>query len=139
MRNIEFDNGVEEFSLAGGGVLRFNPSDPNLYARFLEAEQRLRELETELNQQAQSLSGSDKAAAIVALTARADKEVKQWLDQVFGCGNDFDKALNGVNLLSQTGNGQRVVTNLFAALEQILVEGAARFAAEKAAAIRAEV
>lgn len=138
MKTIAFDNGVEEFSLQGGGVLRFNPGDPNLYARFLEAEAEMQALENELNAQAQALSGRDKAEAIVKLTAQADRKVKDLLDRVFGGGNDFDKALGGVNLLAQTGNGQRVATNLFRALEDILSEGAARFASETAAAIRAE-
>lgn len=138
MKTIAFDNGIEEFSLQGGGVLRFNPGDPNLYARFLEAEAEMQALENELNAQAQALSGRDKAEAIVKLTAQADRKVKDLLDRVFGGGNDFDKALGGVNLLAQTGNGQRVATNLFRALEDILSEGAARFASEKAAAIRAE-
>ena len=138
MKTIAFDNGIEEFSLQGGGVLRFNPGDPNLYARFLEAEAEMQALENELNAQAQALSGRDKAEAIVKLTAQADRQVKDLLDRVFGGGNDFDKALGGVNLLAQTGNGQRVATNLFRALEDILSEGAARFASEKAAAIRAE-
>ena len=138
MKMIELDTGIEEFHLQGGGVLRFIPCDPNLYARFLEAEQRMQALETELNQQAAKLQGSDKAEAIVRLTTQTDKQVKALLDHVFGGDNDFDKALGGVNLLARTGNGQRVITNLMNALEEILTEGAARFAAEKAAAIRSE-
>ena len=49
------------------------------------------------------------------------KEVLGW---VFGEGNDFDQILGGVNLLAVGKNGQRVVTNLFDALQPILVEGA---------------
>lgn len=32
---LNIDTGVEEFCINGHGVLRFNPSDPNLYHRFL--------------------------------------------------------------------------------------------------------
>ena len=32
---LNIDTGVEEFSVNGRGVLRFNPADPNLYHRFL--------------------------------------------------------------------------------------------------------
>ena len=31
---LNIDTGVEEFSVNGRGVLRFNPADPNLYHRF---------------------------------------------------------------------------------------------------------
>ena len=34
---LNIDTGVEEFSVNGRGVLRFNPADPNLYHRFFAA------------------------------------------------------------------------------------------------------
>ncbi len=136
MKTIALDTGIEEFQLQGGGVLRFNPGDPNLYARFLEAEAQLQALEKEMTDQLGSFSGSDRAAAIVRLTAETDKKVKALLDRVFGGDNDFDKALGGVNLLAVAADGERVAAKLFAALEEILSEGAARFAGEKAAQIR---
>ena len=58
------------------------------------------------------------------------KEVLNW---VFGNGNDFNKILGGINLLAVAGNGERVVTNLFAALQPILVAGAEACAKEKTA------
>lgn len=136
MKTITLDTGIEEYSFAGGGVLRFNPGDPNLYARFLEAESEMQALEEEMTAQADSVSGKERAAAIVKLTAETDKKVKALLNRVFGGDNDFDKALGGVNLLAVTADGQRVAEKLFAALEEILTAGAERFAAEKAAAIR---
>jgi hypothetical protein len=134
MKNITLDTGVEEFSFAGGGVLRFNPSDPNLYCRFLEAEEKLKALETQL----QDMAKQQPEHAPVALSREADKKAKALLGWVFGTENDFDKVLNGVSLFAMAGNGQRVVTNLFNTLEAILTEGAARFAAEKAESIRAD-
>lgn len=138
MRKIEFDSGIEEFQLQGGGVLRFNPGDPNIYARFLEAEEKFQNIEQELRQQAKALEGADTGDAAVTLTAQADRKVKDLLDWVFGGGNDFHKALGGVNLLAVAANGKRVVANLFAALEEILAAGAERFAKEEAEAIRAD-
>lgn len=130
MKTIELDTGVEEFSIAGGGVLRFNPGDPNLYARFLEAEQELAELEKKLSRQTES--GED----LLRLTVQADREVKDLLGRVFGGGNDFHAALGGVNLLAVTADGQRVGQKLFAALEEIMSQGAARFAQQSAAKLR---
>lgn len=132
MREIALDTGVEEFSIAGGGVLRFNPCDPNLYARFLEAEQELQQLEEKLGQQAKN--GGD----VLLLTVAADREVKDLLGRVFGGDNDFHAALGGVNLLAITADGRRVSEKLFAALEEILTQGAQRFAGERAAALAAK-
>ena len=37
MKTLKMDLGIQEFQIGDGGVLRFNPSDPNLYSRFLGA------------------------------------------------------------------------------------------------------
>ena len=37
MQELNIDTGVREYRINGGGVLRFNPSDPNVYSRFLQA------------------------------------------------------------------------------------------------------
>ena len=31
---LSIDAGIQEFQINNGGVLRFNPSDPNVYNRF---------------------------------------------------------------------------------------------------------
>ena len=41
MEKLQFDSGIKEYKINGAGVLRFNPGDPNLYARFLEAGDKL--------------------------------------------------------------------------------------------------
>lgn len=128
MEKIVFDSGVKEYRINGGGVLRFNPGDPNIYARFLEAADKIRNLEQTLQQQAKDLGEDAQGAAAVKLMADADKQMKDVLGWVFGHGNDFDKLLSGVNLMAVAGNGQRVVTNLFEALQPILVSGAQRYA-----------
>jgi len=50
--------------------------------------------------------------------------MKTLLGEIFGSHNDFHAILQGVNLLAVAENGERVVTNLFSALEPILVDGA---------------
>ena len=130
MEKISFDSGVKSYKINGTGVLRFNPGDPNVYARFLEAADKLQNVENALVEEAKKLSEAD-GAGVVQLLNRADKEMKQVLSWVFGKDNDFDKILGGVNLLAVADNGQRVVTNLLEALQPILVAGAERCAAEK--------
>lgn len=131
MEKIQFDSGVKEYKINGSGVLRFNPGDPNVYARFLEAAEKIRAVEQDLTRQAQNLPEENAGAGAVNLMAQADKQMKEILGWVFGPANDFDKILGGVNLLAVAGNGERVVTNLFEALQPILVEGAKRCAREK--------
>lgn len=130
MDALQFDSGIREYQINGAGVLRFNPGDPNVYARFLEAAQKLQTLEAELSEQAQVLTGQGAGAEAVQLMVKADQQMKQVLGWAFGEGNDFDQILGGVNLLAVAGNGQRVVTNLFAALQPILVKGAESCARE---------
>lgn len=128
MEKISFDSGIKEYRINSGGVLRFNPGDPNLYVRFLEAAEKIQAVEDGLTQQAKLLEETDSGTQAVKLMAQVDKQMKEILGEVFGAGNDFDKILGGVNLLAIAGNGERVVTNLFAALQPILVAGAERCA-----------
>lgn len=98
-----------------------------MYARFLEGEQRLRELEAEVSGKA--LEGAE----AVQLLAALDRQMKQVLSNIFGPENDFEVLLKGVNLLAVAGNGERVVTNLFAALEPVITQGARLCAQQKTA------
>ena len=134
MEKIQFDSGIRSYRINGGGILRFNPGDPNLYARFLDAVDKLRAVEQELTRQAENVQGAE----IVKLMTQADEKMKDILNWVFGADNDFRQLLNGVNLLAVADNGERVVTNLFAALEPVLLEGAKRCADEQAAKARAK-
>ena len=128
MENIQFDSGVRSFQIQDGGVLRFNPSDPNVYGRFLEAADKIQALENELVQQAKDTQADADGGAMVRLMVTADRKIKEILGWVFGAGNDFDRILGGVNLLAVAGNGQQVIANLLSALEPILVAGAQLYA-----------
>lgn len=132
MEKIVFDSGIQEYCINGKGVLRFNPGDPNVYGRYMEALDKVKTLEAELTQQAGAIAPED-GNAVIRLMQDADCRMKQLLGWIFGGDNDFDRILEGVNLLAVAGNGQRVVTNLFAALEPILIAGAERCAKEKTA------
>ena len=132
MKKIKFDTGLQEVVI-GGGVLRFNPQDPNLYARFMEASDKLVAVEQEMVAKGETA----KENQVVSLLREADRKMKDILNWVFGAGNDFDAILGGVNLLAVASNGQRVVTNLFDALEPVILEGAkacAKARADEAAA-----
>ena len=126
MEKLHFDSGVKCYRV-GEGVLKFNPCDPNVYARFLEAAEEIRTVEEQLQEQAKALTGRDAGTAAVVLMQEADKKMKVLLNKIFGGDNDFHEILKGVNLLAVAGNGERIITNLFAALQPVLVDGAREF------------
>ena len=124
MEKLTFDTGVKSYKV-GAGVLKFNPTDPNIYARFLETLDSLSQLEAELTQ----ASGADAIAAL----AQADKTIKEKLSYVFGGDNDLQAIFSGVSLLAVGANGERLITNFLAAIEPILSAGARQCAAAEAA------
>jgi hypothetical protein len=121
MKKITFDSGLRKYEL-GNGVLSFNPLDPNLYERFVEATEKLQRLEEEMLKSAKDaeITGVD---ALVILKD-VDNKAKTILNNVFGGANDFDHMLAGVNLMAVATNGERVITNLMNALTPILEQGA---------------
>ena len=129
MEKILFDAGVKSYRINGGGVLKFNPADPNLYQRFMEAVDQIKQLEKELAQPQQDA---------LAQLCRMDRQVKKILGWVFGGDNDFDMLLGKVNLLAVAGNGQRVITNLLQALLPVLTEGAQLCAGQQVQAAKAK-
>lgn len=128
METILFDTGLRSYRI-GTGILKFNPTDPNLYARFLDGLDRLTDLEKELT------AASTGAEAVKALRD-ADTKVKTILTEVFGPENDMNAIFSGVSLLAVGDNGQRLLTNFLAAMEPILSEGARRCAAAEAKALQ---
>ena len=83
MEQLTIDTGLREYAVNGGpehggGVLRFNPSDPNVYSRFCALQNQLQELEQQV--QAQSPTGTD----AIQLLAQADQRAKGLLAEVFG-------------------------------------------------------
>lgn len=121
MEKLDLDTGVKEYAV-GSGVLRFNPSDPNLYHRFLQTADRLEQLEEELCKT--EASSGEKA---LELLKEGDRRAKKLLNEAFGPDNDFDKVSGGVNLLAVCQNGRRLVQNLLAALAPVLEEGVRGF------------
>ena len=133
MQKLNVDIGVREFQI-GDGVLRFNPSAPNVYQRFMEAIPKVEAVEQELVDKAQQIPRDENnGKEALRLIAEADAKTKALLDEVFA-GNSFDSLLGGVSLMAVAGNGERVVTNLMAALYPIIERGTQKFYDDKAAA-----
>ena len=125
MEKLTFDTGVKRYRV-GAGVLAFNPTDPNLYGRFLSCLEELQTLEKQLEDK--PLSGEE----LLRSLQEADRQVKAALGRVFP-GNDMEAIFQGVSLLAVGENGERVLVNFLAALEPILRKGAMQCARAEAA------
>ena len=136
MQNIKFDSGVQEFQINGGGVLRFNPSDLNVYSRFMDAIEDIRKVEQVMQANIRDMSAAGTGAGFLQLANEADKEVKKILQNVFGKQNDFDEIFCGANVLTVAGNGEMVLTNFLNALKPIIEDGARRFARAQAETVK---
>ena len=122
MENINFDTGIREYRV-GGGVMAFNPADPNLYARFLDCLSYLEALEA-------ALTGEN----VLECLHQADTQAKAALSGVFP-GTDWEAVFQGVSLLAVGENGQSVLANFLSALEKVLRAGALAAAKAEAEAL----
>ena len=126
MEKITFDSGMRSFRINENGVLRFNPSDPNVYARFMDAVEKIKNVQNEQAEQANQVDRNAETAPeeILRIMRETDKKVKDILNNEFGNGNNFDELLEGVNLMAVATNGERVIANLIDALLPVMEEGA---------------
>ena len=129
---LKLDLGIKEYRLTENGVLRFNPSDPNVYARFLNAEKDIRAVEQEAADKAKAETDNIGGTAI-RIMEEADGKIKDILNRIFGHGNDFHAILEGVNVLAVGSNGIRIISNLLEVLTPIMEQGAKDFADGKIA------
>lgn len=136
MQQINFNSGIQEFQINGGGVLRFNPSDLNVYSRFMNALEELRNVEDKLEEKFKALVAEGTGVNFLQLSAEADREVKRILTEVFGRQNDFDAIFGGVNVMTPTENGEMVITNFLNALKPVIEKGARDFAKGQAKAAK---
>lgn len=138
MINLSFDDGIKEFEVNGKEILRFNPTDPNLYDRFLTMVDDVTAIEKEFTDAAAQIENADdRAERLIHLMRKCDTDIKAKLSFTFGEENDFDKILGGVSLLAITPSG-RVITNLLNALAPIIEQGAKEHLKERADAAVAE-
>ena len=130
MEALKLNTGIREFKINDRGVLRFNPSDPSVYSRFMDVKEKIQALEEKMVEDTKKLnseSSDNHGALVLKILTDTDQEIKRILSDVFGRENDFDQMLDGVNLLAVGTNGERVVTNLLNAITPILQEGIEAF------------
>lgn len=123
MEKLIFDSGIKEYQINDSGVLRFNPTDPNVYNRFFVALEKMKEIEAELTKRGNALPAGD-GTGTVAIMVDADTKVKALLAEIFGQQNDFNAIFDGVNMMAVGSNGERVITNFLDAMLPIMLAGA---------------
>lgn len=122
---LNIDTGIKEYEINGNGLLRFNPSDPNVYSRFPALAQNMQAIALEMETEYKKASTAE---AKLETMAAYDAKAKAELSRVFGEENDFNKLLGGVNIMAIASNGEYVVTNVINALMPIIKEGADKYA-----------
>ena len=129
-QKLIIDDGLVRLDINGNGVLKFNPSDFNVYERFYALTNELPEIEKKYAAEVEALPEGTEAEQAMALAGRElirakeiDTEVKAKLSAAFGSGNDFDKLLGGVNIMAFGSNGERIITNLLNALIPYIENG----------------
>lgn len=136
MKKLSLDTGIQEYQINDNGILRFNPSDPNVYARFMETQGKIEELAKKHEEQAKELvsieDNQTAAGEVIKILKSIDTQIKQHLKYVFGSENDFDKILEGVSLYAVADNGNLVILNLLNLLAPIIQEGCKVYADKKA-------
>ncbi len=129
MPTLSFDTGVKEYDVDGRAKLRFNPSDPELYARVLdfvdksdEIEMRyaaLKEVMTgEMDEQGFPVGGVE----VVTKIRQLDRELKDTLADIFGHDNDFDAIFDHRSCLAVTDTGRNILNNFFEAIAPIILK-----------------
>ena len=135
VEKLSLDTGVLDLVFQNGQHLRFNPTDMNLYKRFLDLVKQLPEIEQRYREVEKRQTKDDSAfvGAVLDEAVKIDAEVKGRLDAAFGGNNNFDALLDGVNIMAWGKNGERIITNLLAVLKPYIDSGVKQYAKEAAA------
>lgn len=126
MEKLNIDLGIKSYQFVEGGApLVFNPSDPNVYARYMHAMDEIESVETEMAAKANAIvADDDSVETSLQIMEETDRQIKAILNGIFGGENNFDSILMGVNLMAVTESGDRVINNLLNALSPIMEGGA---------------
>lgn len=125
MQKITFDTGIKTYQINDSGVLKFNPSDPNLYKRFKDLRVEIEQIQKDYSERSKTTESGEDA---IDLLAEYDARVKKSLSRVFGEENDFDSIFGGANVMAVASNGELVITNFLDAMLPIVEDGVKTYA-----------
>lgn len=127
MEKLNISVGIKRYQLVeGGAALSFNPSDPNVYARFMELIPKIKLVQEEMSSKAKKVdvNSTDAGEKTLQIMRETDTRMKNILNEIFGKDNNFDDILASVNLMAVTEGGHRVIDNVLEALTPIMNDGA---------------
>lgn len=129
MDKLIFDTGIKEYEVNGKAILRFNPTDQNVYARFCEFYNEIVDLIKPYDEAVEKFQkenqgagieldekGFAKAAQLMEVSRKTDINIKERLTYVFGDENDFEAMFGGVNIAAATDSGDTVIENFLEAI-----------------------
>lgn len=135
MEKLIISTGIKRYEVNDSGeIFSFNPTDANLYARFLRAKEKIEAIGDELEKKKAELDLENRADSEEAafILEDADKRCKQALRECFAVDNDFDAMFDYVNCYSITDTGDCVIVNFLKAITPIIEKDVAKYTKEKA-------
>lgn len=142
MEKLIINTGLKRYEINdNGAIFSFNPSDINLYARFLKMREKIIEIGEKIEKQGNELnqSNQDEVETFAIMMSDADKLCKQAFSECFGSMNDFDHIFDGVNVFSPTITGNWLITDFVMAITPLIEKEVALFTKEKAKRKAAQV
>ena len=151
MERLVVNTGLKEYEVENElgeilGVLRFNPTDQNLYARFVDLYSEIPELSKQYEEtinrfapkadEAEGLETDEELESeedteeeglpegteeIAVAVKEFDTDIKDRMSYVFGRGNDFNAMLSGVSVLALNDTGSSALENLLDTLLPVIV------------------
>lgn len=135
MEKLIFGTGLKRYEVNdNGAIFSFNPTDINLYARFLKMRDEIFKIGADVEKKGDEINPNDEsnAESFALMLAAADKRAKQVLTECFGSANDFDHIFDGANIFSPSATGNWLITDFIMAITPIVEKEVANFTKEKA-------
>ena len=135
MEKLIFGTGLKRYEVNdNGAIFSFNPTDINLYARFIKMRDAVLKIGAEVEKKAEEINESEEKSveAFASTMEDADRRVKQELTECFGKSNDFEHIFDGSNVFSPTLSGNWLITEFITAITPIIEKEVAAFTKERA-------
>ena len=135
MEKLIFGTGLKRYEVNdNGAIFSFNPTDINLYARFIKMRDAVLKIGAEVEKKAEEINESEEKSveALASTMEDADRRVKQELTECFGKSNDFELIFDGSNVFSPTLSGNWLITEFITAITPIIEKEVAAFTKERA-------
>ena len=123
MEKLIFGTGLKRYEVNdNGAIFSFNPTDINLYARFIKMRDAVLKIGAEVEKKAEEINESEEKSveALASTMEDADRRVKQELTECFGKSNDFELIFDGSNVFSPTLSGNWLITEFITAITPII-------------------